>query len=54
MAKERFFNIAGPNKPAREYTIDPLSRINLTEILHLIDQEKYFVMHAPRQTGKTS
>ncbi len=54
MVKERFFNTAGPNNPAKEYTIEPLSRINLTEILHLIDQNKYFVMHAPRQSGKTS
>ena len=51
---ERFFNTAGPNKPDSEYTIDPLSRVNLDEITHLINQKKYFVLHAPRQTGKTS
>ena len=37
-----------------EYTIDPLSRFELEDILALIDQSKYFVLHAPRQTGKTS
>ena len=37
-----------------EYTIDPLSRFDLEDILSLIRQGKYFVLHAPRQTGKTS
>ena len=32
----------------------PLERLDLEEILTLIDQEKYFVLHAPRQTGKTT
>ena len=51
---ERFFNTAGPNRPKEQYTIDPLSRFNLDDILLLIRQRKYFVLHAPRQTGKTS
>ena len=51
---ERFFNTAGPNKPDLHYTIDPLRRIDLEEMLMLIRQQKYFVLHAPRQTGKTS
>ena len=51
---ERFFNTAGPNRPEEQYTIDPLSRFDLDEILMLIRQKKYFVLHAPRQTGKTS
>lgn len=51
---ERFFNTAGPNRPEMEYTIDPLSRFDLEDILSLIRQGKYFVLHAPRQTGKTS
>ena len=51
---ERFFNTAGPNRPSKNYTIDPLSRFDLDDILMLIRQEKYFVLHAPRQTGKTS
>ena len=50
---ERFFNTAGPQTPD-SYTIDPLSRIDLEEILLMIRQQRYFVMHAPRQTGKTS
>ena len=51
---ERFFNTAGPNRSDMEYTIDPLSRFDLEEILGFISQGKYFVLHAPRQTGKTS
>lgn len=51
---ERFFNTAGPIKEDIHYNIPSLSRIDLQEILSLIDQEKYFVLHAPRQTGKTS
>lgn len=51
---ERFFNTAGPQKPTLHYTIDPLSRFDLNDVLMLIRQQKYFVLHAPRQTGKTS
>ncbi|MDR1062811.1 MAG: ATP-binding protein, partial [Azoarcus sp.] len=51
---ERFFNTAGPIKPERHYCIDPLTRLDWEEIQSLIESEKYFVLHAPRQTGKTS
>ena len=36
------------------YCIPPLDRVDLDEILRLIEWKKYFVLHAPRQTGKTS
>jgi hypothetical protein len=51
---ERFFNNAGPIDCADHYCLDPLERINLGEIEDLIAQERYFVLYAPRQTGKTS
>lgn len=51
---EKFFNTAGPVNRPQHYKIDPLHRWNLDEILMYIQQEKYFVLHAPRQTGKTS
>ncbi|MEL6722798.1 MAG: AAA-like domain-containing protein [Pseudomonadota bacterium] len=51
---ERFFNNAGPSVPADHYMIDPLQRIDVTHIERLIRQKRYFVLHAPRQTGKTS
>lgn len=50
----KFFNTAGPVRQDKHYCLDPLSRINLVEVMTLIHQEKYFVLHAPRQTGKTS
>ena len=50
----RFFNTAGPVNPTDHYCLPPLARFNLDEILLLIQQKKYFVLHAPRQTGKTS
>lgn len=54
MQKERFFNTAGPIIPKDHYHIDSLKRLDLEEIKTLISQEKYFILHAPRQTGKTS
>lgn len=50
----KFFNTAGPINPDIHYNVDSLKRIELDEILMLIHQRKYFVLHAPRQTGKTS
>ena len=50
----RFFNTAGPMIPEDHYCIDPLTRIDWEEIQRLIRDKRYFVMHAPRQTGKTS
>ena len=50
----RFFNTTGPVRPDKHYCISPLDRLNLAEVLMLIREEKYFVLHAPRQTGKTS
>ena len=51
---ERFFNTAGPNNSSDSYTLNPLKRIDLDDIMTLIRQKRYFVLHAPRQTGKTS
>jgi hypothetical protein len=50
----RFFNTAGPVDCREHYCIPPLERLDLEEVLMLIQQKKYFVLHAPRQTGKTS
>ena len=50
----RFFNTAGPMMPDEHYCIPPLSRMKQQELLNLIRQKRYFVLHAPRQTGKTS
>lgn len=50
----KHFNTSGPIDRKNHYRIDPLLRIDLKEIEFLIDSQKYFVLHAPRQTGKTS
>ena len=50
----RFFNTAGPIQRERHYNVPPLERLDVDELLLLIRQWKYFVLHAPRQTGKTS
>ncbi|MEW5767054.1 MAG: AAA family ATPase [bacterium] len=48
----RFFNTAGPVNPRDHYTLP--FRIDREEIYSLIRQKKYFMLHAPRQTGKTT
>ena len=50
----RDFNTAGPVRADKHYCIPPLARLHLPEVLALIRKERYFVLHAPRQTGKTS
>ncbi len=50
----RFFNTEGPVRPDRHYHIPPLDRVNLDELLGLVRDQRYFVLHAPRQTGKTT
>ena len=54
MVAMRFFNTSGPVIAADHYCVPPLERLNLREVLRLVGQKRYFVLHAPRQTGKTS
>ena len=48
------FNTAGPSVAGMHFMIDPLHRIDIENIESLIEQQRYFVLHAPRQTGKTT
>ncbi len=48
----RFFNTAGPCRPEDHYTLPAERRV--TGLRRLIDQRLYFVVHAPRQSGKTT
>lgn len=48
----RWFNTAGPCKADIHYMLAPLTR--LPQLQRVIDQQGYFVLHAPRQTGKTT
>ncbi|MBT9316251.1 ATP-binding protein [Leptothoe spongobia] len=48
----KWFNVAGPCKADIHYMLSPLARVPQLE--QLITQQGYFVIHAPRQTGKTT
>jgi hypothetical protein len=48
----RWFNTAGPCQVEDHYTLSPMSR--LPQVARLIAQRNYFVIHAPRQIGKTT
>jgi len=48
----KWFNTAGPCKADIHYMLSPTAR--LPELRPLIDQQNYFVIHAPRQVGKTT
>ncbi len=48
----RVFNTSGPCNPAKHYMLPAEER--LSDARRLIDLERYFVLHAPRQTGKTT
>ncbi len=50
----KFFNTAGPVNPDKHYCLPLATRLNENNLRTLIKQEKYFILHAPRQTGKTS
>ena len=54
LAAVRTFNTEGPVVAADHYHVPPLERIDLDDVLGLVRDKKYFVLHAPRQTGKTS
>lgn len=48
----RYFNTSGPCVPGLHYMLPPEPR--LPDALELIRESRYFVVHAPRQTGKTT
>ena len=48
----RWFNTAGPCMPEDHYMLSATAR--LPDVLRLVAQKQYFVLHAPRQTGKTT
>lgn len=50
--KERTFCIAGPINPERHYFIP--HRLDWIDLHRLIKNCEYFVLHAPRQSGKTT
>ncbi|MFM2245350.1 MAG: hypothetical protein RL071_1424 [Pseudomonadota bacterium] len=48
----RYFNTTGPCDPDRHFMLPPVAR--LPDLQPFIDRQQYFVLHAPRQTGKTT
>lgn len=50
----RFFTTEGPVNCADHYCLPPLERLDMVDVMMLIAQKKYFLLHAPRQTGKTT
>ena len=49
---KKHFNTAGPCQPEIHYMLSSVER--MPHIKALIDQRNYFVIHAPRQVGKTT
>jgi hypothetical protein len=50
----RFFNTTGPCNPDKHYFLEPSRRLVGGEINRYIKNELYWVLHAPRQSGKTT
>ena len=50
----RFFNTTGPCNPNRHYMLPPEKRLKGAQLHRYIRDELYWVLHAPRQVGKTT
>ncbi len=51
--KKRYFNTTGFCRPDWHYMLNPLRNIE-SNIYQLIENKQYFILHAPRQSGKTT
>ncbi|MCB0129155.1 MAG: ATP-binding protein, partial [Caldilineaceae bacterium] len=49
-----FFNTTGPCNSIDHYMLPATARLDVLDIARLLRQKAYFVLHAPRQTGKTT
>jgi len=49
----KYFNVAGPCIEGEHYMLDATERLH-DELVELIDSKQYYVIHAARQTGKTT
>ncbi|MDR0760041.1 MAG: ATP-binding protein, partial [Treponema sp.] len=50
----RFFNTTGPCNPEDHYMLPPEERLVGAQLHRYIRDKLYWVLHAPRQTGKTT
>lgn len=49
---ERYFNISGPNIPVQHYTLPRLELVKAG--IKRVENERYFTIWVPRQTGKST
>lgn len=49
----KYFNTTGLCRPELHYMVDPFRGL-LPDVYTLIERQQFFVIHAPRQTGKTT
>jgi len=49
-----FFNTTGPCNPEEHYMLSPEERLVGSQLSRYIKNKLYWVLHAPRQTGKTT
>jgi hypothetical protein len=54
MSNRRFFNTTGPCEPEYHYMLPPEDRLVGAQLHRYIKDRLYWVLHAPRQTGKTT
>ncbi|MDR2642185.1 MAG: AAA family ATPase, partial [Planctomycetaceae bacterium] len=50
----RFFNTTGPCNPDKHYMLHPAERLQGAQLNRYIKDDLYWMLHAPRQTGKTT
>jgi len=51
---KKFFNTTGPCDPERHYMLPPKERLIGADLERYLEHQLYWVLHAPRQTGKTT
>jgi len=44
----RFFNTGGPYNPLYHYMLSADQRLHEENVMRLIEQQAYFILHAPR------
>ena len=54
MRRLRFFNTTGPCNPTDHYMLPPANRLKGAQLHRYIRDKLFWVLHAPRQTGKTT
>ena len=54
MIRKKYFNTTGPCFPEMHYMLPPEDRLRGAQLNRYIRDQLYWVLHAPRQTGKTT